>query len=147
MSQPPDPGRFPARGSPEEPKLPGRPAGSACIVLAEDEETIRRLVTEVLTRDGYRVMAAAAGGEALELLEQLGVAVDLLLTDVVMPGMSGPDLARAARRSNPALRVLYMSGYASEPDEALDDPDVDFIGKPFSPQALVAKVRDVLDAG
>ena len=134
-----------AESEPAEEAAPA--AGSECILLAEDEETIRRLVTEVLTRNGYRVLAAAAGNEALELLERPGVAVDLLLTDVVMPGMSGPDLARAARRHSPGLRVLYMSGYTSEPDEAFEDPDVDFIGKPFSPQALVAKVRDVLDAG
>ena len=62
-----------------------------------------------------------------------------------MPGMSGPELARAAARANPGLRVLYTSGYTSEPDEAFDDPDVEFIGKPFSPQALVAKAREVLD--
>jgi DNA-binding response OmpR family regulator len=61
--------------------------------------------------------------------------------------MSGPDLARAAVRLRPSLRVLFTSGYTSEPDEAFDDPDVEFIGKPFSPQALVAKVRGVLDAG
>ena len=122
------------------------PAGSESVLLAEDEETIRRLVTEVLTRNGYRVVAAATGDEALELLERHGAAIDLLLTDIVMPGMSGPDLARAAQLRNPALRVLYTSGYASEPDEAFEDPNVAFIGKPFSPQALVAKVRDVLDA-
>ena len=59
--------------------------------------------------------------------------------------MSGPDLARAASRLKPSLRILYTSGYTSEPDEAFDDPDVEFIGKPFSPQALVAKVQAVLD--
>ena len=130
----------------EHEEEPSAPDGSEHVLLAEDEETIRRLVTEVLTRNGYRVVAASTGDEALELLEQHGSSIDLLLTDVVMPGMSGPDLARAAQLRNPALRVLYTSGYASEPDEAFEDPDVEFIGKPFSPQALVAKVRDVLDA-
>ena len=122
-------------------------SGTEGVLLAVDEETIRRLVAEVLSRNGYRVFAAPNGDEALRLLEEHGDEIDLLLTDVVMPGMSGPDLARAAARLRPSLRVLFTSGYTSEPDEAFDDPDVEFIGKPFSPQALVAKVREVLDAG
>ncbi|MDQ3067765.1 MAG: PAS domain S-box protein [Actinomycetota bacterium] len=120
--------------------------GTERVLIAEDEETIRRLVSEVLSRNGYTVYAAATGDEALLLLEEHGDTIDLLLTDVMMPGMSGPDLARAAALLHPSLRVLYTSGYTSEPDEAFEDPDVEFIGKPFSPQALVAKVRDVLDA-
>jgi two-component system, cell cycle sensor histidine kinase and response regulator CckA len=116
------------------------------VLLAEDEETIRSLVGEVLTRSGYKVFAAPNGDEAILLLSQHVGEIDLLLTDVVMPGMGGPDLARAAARLSPNLRVLYTSGYASEPDEAFEDPDVAFIGKPFSPNELVSKVRDVLDA-
>ena len=123
------------------------PTGTEGVLVAEDEETIRRLVGEVLARSGYKVFAASNGDEALRLLEEHVGEIDLLLTDVVMPGMSGPDLARAASIVKPSLRVLFTSGYTSEPDEAFDDPDVEFIGKPFSPQALVAKVRDVLDAG
>ncbi len=117
------------------------------VLLAEDEETIRSLVGEVLTRSGYKVFSAPNGDEAILLLEQHVGEIDLLLTDVVMPGMRGPDLARAAALLSPNLRVLYTSGYASEPDEAFEDPDVAFIGKPFSPKELVSKVRDVLDAG
>jgi DNA-binding NtrC family response regulator len=119
--------------------------GTGTVLVAEDEETIRRLVRQVLSRSGFTVHTAATGDEALSQLEQHGAEVDLLLTDVVMPGMSGPDLVRAATAVNPRLRVLYTSGYASEPDEAFEDPDVEFIGKPFSPQALVAKVREVLE--
>jgi PAS domain S-box-containing protein len=119
---------------------------TAGVLLAEDEETIRSLVGEVLTRSGYKVFAAPNGDEAILLLSQHVGEIDLLLTDVVMPGMGGPDLARAAARLSPNLRVLYTSGYASEPDEAFEDPDVAFIGKPFSPDELVSKVRDVLDA-
>ncbi len=121
-------------------------SGTETVLVAEDEETIRRLVTQVLSRCGYRVHCAASGEEALSLLSSHGEQVDLLLTDVVMPGMSGTELARAATARNPSLRVLYTSGYTSEPDEAFEDPDVEFIGKPFSPQALVAKIRDVLDS-
>jgi PAS domain S-box-containing protein len=123
------------------------PTGSEGVLIAEDEQTIRRLVCDVLARSGYKVFGASNGDEALRLLEEHVAEIDLLLTDVVMPGMSGPDLARAASTVKPSLRVLFTSGYTSEPDEAFDDPDVAFIGKPFSPQALVAKVRDVLDAG
>jgi two-component system, cell cycle sensor histidine kinase and response regulator CckA len=133
----------PAPQGPEATR-PDERQGTETVLVAEDEETIRRLVTQVLSRSGYTVHVAASGDEALALLERER-SVDLLLTDVVMPGMSGPDLARAATATNPALRVLYTSGYASEPDEAFEDPDVEFIGKPFSPQALVAKVREVLD--
>ena len=120
--------------------------GTEGVLLAEDEETIRRLVGEVLARSGYKVFAAPNGDEALRLLAEHGDEIDLLLTDVVMPGMSGPDLARAASGLKPSLRVLFTSGYTSEPDEAFDDPGVEFIGKPFSSQALVAKVREVLDS-
>jgi len=135
-----------SRGSERDATVLPSPVGSECILLAEDEQTIRRLVTEVLIRDGYAVHSAGTGHEALEQLERYGSSIDLLVTDVVMPGMSGPELAREAQRRFPALRVLFTSGYAREPDEALDDPDLHFIDKPFSPQAFVAKVRGVLDA-
>ena len=131
----------------ERPERPAERNGTEGVLLAEDEETIRSLVGEVLTRSGYKVFAAPNGDEAILLLEQHVDEIDLLLTDVVMPGMRGPDLARAAALLSPNLRVLYTSGYASEPDEAFEDPDVAFIGKPFSPKELVSKVRDVLDAG
>ena len=131
----------------EREERPEERTGTEGVLLAEDEETIRRLVGEVLARSGYTVFAASNGDEALQLLQEHPGEIDLLLTDVVMPGMSGPDLARAAARLAPSLRVLFTSGYTSEPDEAFDDPEVAFIGKPFSPQDLVAKVRDVLDAG
>ena len=131
----------------EREERPADRTGTEGVLLAEDEETIRRLVGEVLARSGYKVFAASNGDEALRLLEEHGAEIDLLLTDVVMPGMSGPDLARAALELKPSLRILFTSGYTSEPDEAFDDPDVEFIGKPFSPQALVAKVQEVLDGG
>jgi CheY-like chemotaxis protein len=120
--------------------------GTECILLAEDEETIRRLVCEVLIRSGYRVHAEPTGDAALEWLQEHADEVDLLLTDIVMPGsLSGPALARAAVTIRPGLPVLYTSGYASEPNAALESPDFAFIGKPFLPQELVAKVREVLD--
>ena len=158
-----DLGHFPARrglGLPRRPAAVGRgrgpsrssarngprsgPAPRACC----SPRTRRRFAgwsARCWTRSGYKVFAAPNGDEALRLLEEHGGEIDLLLTDVVMPGMSGPDLARAASRLEPSLRILFTSGYTSQPDEAFDDPDVAFIGKPFSPQALVAKVQEVLD--
>ncbi|MBA2461122.1 MAG: response regulator [Actinobacteria bacterium] len=118
--------------------------GEGTILLVEDEDTIRRLVTEVLSRSGYTVLDAPAGDAALELMRSHDGRIDLLLTDVVMPGMSGPDLARTATGEQPSLRVLFTSGYANDRDGLVGGPDVAFIGKPFSPQALVAKVREVL---
>jgi CheY-like chemotaxis protein len=118
--------------------------GAETILLVEDEATIRKLVRDVLSRGGYTVLDAPAGEAALELLR--ANEVDLLLTDVVMPGMSGPDLARIATAERPSIRVLFTSGYTNEPEELLAEPDAAFIGKPFSPQSLAAKVREVLDA-
>ena len=117
--------------------------GTETVLLVEDEATIRHLVNEVLSRSGYTVLTAPAGAEAIGLLR--ANVVDLLLTDVVMPGMSGPDLARVATAERPGLRVLFTSGYTNEPDELLTGPSAAFIGKPFSPTSLVAKVREVLD--
>jgi PAS domain S-box-containing protein len=128
----------------EREERPAERAGSEGVLLAEDEDTIRRLVGEVLRRSGYKVFAAPNGDEAIRLLAEHESEIHLLLTDVVMPGMSGPDLARAASRLKPSLRVLFTSGYV---DEEFEGPEIEFIGKPFSPQALVAKVREVLDAG
>jgi PAS domain S-box-containing protein len=128
----------------EREERPVERTGSEGVLLTEDEDTIRRLVSEVLKRSGYTVFAAADGDQAIRLLAEHEGEIDLLLTDVVMPGMSGPDLARAASSLKPSLRVLFTSGYA---DEEFQDQDIEFIGKPFSPQALVAKVREVLDAG
>jgi two-component system, cell cycle sensor histidine kinase and response regulator CckA len=126
------------------PEPPAVTSGAETILLVEDEDTIRRLVDDVLSRSGYTVLVAPAAPEAIALLRANDV--DLLLTDVVMPGMSGPDLARVATAERPKLRVLFTSGYTNEPDELLADNDAGFIGKPFLPRALVAKVREVLDA-
>ena len=120
--------------------------GNETILVAEDEEMIRRLVNDVLTRRGYTVLAAATGAEALELLDTHGKTVDLLFTDILMPGMTGTELCRAATVLNPSLRVLFTSGYTNQPQEIFDEPGAAFIGKPFSAHRLVAKVREVLDA-
>ncbi len=127
------------------PEPPIVTVGTETILVVEDEDTIRRLVIDVLERSGYTVLAAPAGAEAIDLLHANDV--DLLLTDVIMPGMSGPDLARIALAHQPDLHVLFTSGYTHEPDELLTGLDAAFIGKPFLPAPLVAKVREVLDSG
>ena len=119
-------------------------SGGETILLVEDEDMIRRLVRDVLTRSGYTVLDAPAADPALDLLRAHD-GIDLLLTDVVMPGMSGPALAKIATSERPSLRVLFTSGYTNQPEDIFDDPSAAFIGKPFSPQALVAKVREVLE--
>jgi len=116
------------------------------ILLVEDEVPLRELCEAVLTRLGYRVCVAASGPEALLLMEERRLEPDLVLTDVIMPGMSGAEMAARLRSSRPDLRVLYMSGY---PDDAIArhgvlDVGMHFIQKPFSERALAAKVREAL---
>jgi CheY-like chemotaxis protein len=120
------------------------------VLIAEDELSVREPVRRVLERFGYRVIEAADGGAALDLAESLaaehGESIDLLLTDVVMPGMSGRELARRLRQSQPAVRVLFMSGYSSEAvaTHGMLAPDAAFLQKPFSVTELVERVRETL---
>jgi two-component system cell cycle sensor histidine kinase/response regulator CckA len=117
----------------------------ATIMVVEDEDAIRTLTHRILTRHGYRVVEAPAPAAALELFEEVG-AVDLLLTDVVMPGMSGKALSDRLRARQPGLRVLFMSGYT---DNVMDRYGLDAAGdmlmhKPFNAQQLVSAVQDML---
>jgi two-component system, cell cycle sensor histidine kinase and response regulator CckA len=123
------------------------PTGSETVLVVEDEDAVRRLTERILRTAGYRVLAASNGGEALLLCEKHGDAIDLLLTDVVMPQMGGRDLSERLAKLSPGLRVLFTSGYT---DEAIVhhgalDHGTNFIGKPFSAAALTRKVREVLD--
>ncbi len=122
--------------------------GHETILLVEDEEMVRGLVREVLIHQGYRVLEARDAAEARRVSESLEDPLHLLLTDVVMPGDSGCDLARDLHRQRPDLRVLYMSGYTQETvaRRGIEEPDFAFIQKPFEPAALVAQVRAVLSA-
>ena len=121
--------------------------GSEVVLLAEDEQVVRRLVKEMLERLGYSVLVASNGAEALERLEEHADRVDLLLTDVVMPGMSGRELAGVVRRRCPKARVLFMSGYAEDAVESQGvlQPGAQLLEKPFTATNLGAKVRAVLD--
>jgi CheY-like chemotaxis protein len=112
--------------------------------VAEDEESVRSLVRRILEGCGYEVLDAARGEDALARFTQAGGAIDLLVTDVIMPGMSGPELARRLRSRNPGLRILYMSGYTDDLLTKHGIRDADFIQKPFSPDAFARKVLEAL---
>ena len=121
--------------------------GSETILLVEDEEAVRVFAASVLRRQGYEVLEAQHGLEALELLESSGSRVSLLLTDVVMPEMGGPALVARLRDLRPKLPVLYMSGYAERAvvHNGLVKSKQAFLQKPFTPILLARKVREVLD--
>jgi two-component system, cell cycle sensor histidine kinase and response regulator CckA len=121
-------------------------SGHETILVVEDEETLRPLIEEVLGDAGYRVLAARDAEAALATAGSSTAPIHLLLTDVIMPGRSGPELAAAMRRQRPGLQVLYMSGYSDERLGAVG-PDVSFIQKPFSAATLLEKVRVVLEPG
>ncbi|MBN1630069.1 MAG: PAS domain S-box protein [Thermoleophilia bacterium] len=124
--------------------------GAETVLVVEDEAPLRRLVARVLGGLGYKVYVAGSGPEALELLDDLEIPPDLLLTDVVLPGgMQGNDVAASFLARVPDLPVLYMSGHARDAivHSGRLDEGVNFIGKPFTPESLAAKVREVLDAG
>ena len=131
----------------ETPLEPAK-AGTGTVLLVEDEPGVRHLARDVLSRYGYRVIEAADGSEALRLAEAETEKIDLLLTDVVMPGMSGPELARRFRELRPELRVLFASGYADDAVVAhgVRHDGVPFLQKPFEPDDLVRRVREVLDS-
>jgi hypothetical protein len=121
--------------------------GSGIVMIVEDEPAVRRLAKDVLVTAGYTVLEASNGKEALELSEAHDEPLHLLLTDVVMPGMNGRDLARRMLETRPGLRVLFTSGYTdlTVVEEALADPRTAFLQKPFSPPRLTQAVRDLLD--
>ena len=120
--------------------------GVETILLAEDDEMVRNLARESLTIHGYTVLEAANGGEAMVICQQHEGPIHLLLTDVVMPRMSGKELADQLARSRPDTRVLYMSGYTKNAitQHVIVDGDTPFIGKPFTPDGLAIKVAGVL---
>jgi len=129
---------------------PGTPAvvprGSETVMVVEDQEGVRRLAAAVLTGYGYHVLPAASGPEALQLAADYGGTIHLLLTDVVLPQMNGRALADAMQKQRPGMKVLYMSGYSEEviAHRGVLDPGVDYVPKPFSPEALAARIREVL---
>jgi CheY-like chemotaxis protein len=128
--------------------LPTTLRGTETILLAEDDEQVRSIVVSVLLRQGYHVISAQNGGEALLLSETHSGAIDLLLTDVVMPTMSGPELAKRLAATRPDMKVLCMSGYTDDSivRHGVLESGVAFIQKPITPTLLMTKLREVLDA-
>jgi two-component system, cell cycle sensor histidine kinase and response regulator CckA len=122
--------------------------GTETILLVEDEPQIRRMTFEFLTESGYEVLVAANGIEALKILEEKSAPVHLILTDVIMPGMNGRELAERVTVLRPGTKVLYMSGYTNDAivRHGVLDSGTWFIQKPFSPDALGSTVREVLDS-
>ena len=135
-----------SQATPAMPRFESSPAGKEAILLVEDEEPVRTFITRALQMLGYTVHEAAGGDAALHALEE-GNAADLLITDMIMPGMAGTQLAERARILKPGLRVLYISGYSDHTlvRQALEENDAQFLQKPFSPAQLAHRVRDVLD--
>jgi two-component system cell cycle sensor histidine kinase/response regulator CckA len=121
--------------------------GSETILLVEDEDAVRDLTRRCLEARGYRVLQASSAEEATHVLASHGARLDLLLTDVVMPGASGPELARRLQAERPDLNVLFVSGYTDDSMVAqrVLDPGASFLQKPFTPDTLARKVREVLD--
>lgn len=121
--------------------------GSETILLVEDEEEVRKLIARILREKGYTVLEAHSGGEAIEICNQFEKEIDLMVTDVVMPQMSGRQLAQHLSQIRPRMKVLYMSGY---PDNAIIhhgvlESGMAFIQKPFNVNVLEHKVREILD--
>ena len=144
---------FPAVDSPyvvrEEPAVEEIPAeGTETVLVAEDEEGVRKLVCEVLEEFGYTVLQAEDGAAALEIAAEEGRKIDLLLSDVVMPRVNGIELTKRMKRQFPDLKVVLMSGYADDstiPD-TIQKLGAPFLPKPFSPGTLTQTLRMVLDS-
>jgi CheY-like chemotaxis protein len=132
------------------PATPSRGKGATgheTILIVEDDDAVRRAAVRILQRAGYTVLSAAGGPDALLLCERHQGAIDLLLTDVVMPQMSGRELEKQLRQRRPNSKVLFASGYADDAivHRGVLDPGTHFIGKPFTFEELTRKVRQVLD--
>ena len=126
---------------------PATPTGSETVLLVEDEPALRRLSRRVLAQFGYTVLEAPNGEEALNLAESYSGPINLVLTDVVMPRLSGRDLAQRVQRSHPEAKILFMSGYTDDAvvQHGVLTQEVSLLRKPFTPYALAARIRDVLD--
>ncbi|MCD6360564.1 MAG: response regulator, partial [Armatimonadetes bacterium] len=121
--------------------------GNETILVVEDEELVRDLVVSLVSGAGYEVLVARNGDEALKICEEREGAIDLMLTDVIMPGMDGAELAAEMSRRCPRMKVIYLSGYTANTiaDRGVLEPGVHLIQKPFDADELINTIRDVLD--
>ena len=122
-------------------------APTETILFVDDEPSIRTLFSDALRQAGYNVIAARNGADAVDALRSCSTPVDLVVTDVVMPKVSGSELFAMLRRGFPDLRVLLISGYSDGAVAASDlvDMETEFLAKPFGPETLLARVRGLLD--
>jgi PAS domain S-box-containing protein len=134
-------------GDQEEGAQPANYAGSESILIVEDEEIVRELAERILKAEGYQCFTAATGAEALALLERNGHPVDLVITDIVMPGMGGRELAKAVRQRLPRARILFTSGFTDDEvvRRGLMEIGQPFLEKPWSAEQLLRRVREMLD--
>jgi CheY-like chemotaxis protein len=116
------------------------------VLLVEDEEAVRDVVERILVRDHYRVIAVASAQEALRAYAESDGCIDVLLTDMIMPGLSGAQLAERLRRNRPGLPALYMSGYTGDRsrEHPVEGVEITVIQKPFAASALLTRLREVL---
>jgi two-component system cell cycle sensor histidine kinase/response regulator CckA len=131
----------------ETAELPDVAGGTETLLVAEDEEQLRALVRRYLGTRGYTILEARDGREAIDVAQSHKGPIHLLVTDVVMPHMSGKELAKRLQQERPGLRVLFISGYSSEAIERHGElaPDSVFLQKPIQPVALARAVREILD--
>jgi two-component system cell cycle sensor histidine kinase/response regulator CckA len=132
----------------ERPATPSDLTGSAKILLVEDEEAVRAFAGRALEARGYKVFQAASGSEALDIFNDMREPVDLVISDVVMPGMDGPTLMRELRRKQPNLKIIVVSGYAEDAFQRHlpKDEEFQFLPKPFSLKELATTVKTTLGA-
>jgi len=129
------------------PTLPSPASGGPeTILVVDDDSVIRSIAGRVLTRAGYQILEATNGVHALEVCKQYEYAIHLILSDIVMPEMRGPELGRRIGILYPGMKILFMSAYAQEFNTGNGELNVPFLGKPFTPQSLTRKVRETLDA-
>jgi two-component system cell cycle sensor histidine kinase/response regulator CckA len=124
------------------------PPGAETVLVVEDDEAVRLLTSQILQGCGYQVLEAKDGSEALRIASAYPGTFDLLLTDVVMPRMAGPEMAEQMKALFPQLKTLFVSGYTDDAvmRHGIQSAQVNFLAKPFSPSALARKVREVLDS-
>jgi two-component system cell cycle sensor histidine kinase/response regulator CckA len=137
-----------AEQTPRPPESARPPRGSGTVLLVEDEDSVRGLATRVLIRGGYTVLSADCGAAALAIAEAFKGDIDIMVTDVVMPGMSGRELAERFVPLRPAMRVLFASGYTEDAilRHGVSSEAVAFLAKPFTPNDLLRKVQRTMEA-
>ncbi|MBL8948590.1 MAG: response regulator, partial [Myxococcales bacterium] len=130
------------------PPRPVHVGGHETVLVVEDDTQVRRVLADTLAREGFRVLVAQHGLEALVLAEDHGPGIDLVVTDVVMPKMGGPELADQLRVLRPGLPILFLTGYSEQAVLNRGDlnPGASLLEKPFSRERLLARVRSILDA-